>query len=263
MIEEFTLAANESKVLPGGYCIAILESTQEVTIERLSANGGRLEVAENVPASWFWKQPVWTRDPTTKAIKVTAGSLGAAVKISVSDGDSWVNTISGVVSVTNADKERTEAGVAFLQGYAQTPVVGEYGYIVLANPAASGKNLVVNMVVVCQPAGSSGDLQLAITEDYAAFEAEAATTLQGSFSPVGASKKIGVGSSVVSMRRCTTTAFTPVNITALSRLRVIGEPFPYDFTEPYIVPEGCGIAVRTYAANEELQANFEWFEEDA
>lgn len=249
MIYEFTLGANASQTLPGGYHISVLEASEEITIERFGANGNRLEVAENVPASWYWRQPVWTQDPNTKQVKVTAGSLGATVKISISDGESGVNVLSGTVRVSNqtSSLEQTEAGGQMLGGLRETGVSAQYSYIQLLNPVSSGVVVYVQRMI-CDTATNG----IGIINRYGTALTTAAT--------MGTQhSKRGNQTPAAQLRQGTDASGTLG--TTIGSLRLLADtPYAWLIGTPLKLDQGEGILSRSPSTNGDLQVFFEWEE---
>ena len=179
----------------------------------------------------------------------------------VGSGDIQDSTIVGTVSVTNAGKTRTEQEIAFLFGGGMGGVAAEYSYSYLENPAASEKNIVLNMVAMSVFSGESGSLNIFSSDDVAALEAEANFTLSTT-DVLPANKKVGGAAGVAVRKGGSSSSGAPVNVSGRSTVSiVVGDSMLYRFTEPFVIAPGMAVGIRSKTVNEAVHANFEWFEE--
>jgi hypothetical protein len=155
--------------------------------------------------------------------------------------------ITGTVDVVDGGKSRTMANLAFWGASYSTNAAGSYGYVQLLNPAASGKNIVVEQVATgCFTA--SGAIALGIN-------AVAMTNLKGS----PASKKSGGVASVAELRFELNAAILAMTAIAdiyvgIVDLKIIG------LSEPIVLTPGYGLLLRG-PVNEGITGNFEFYED--
>jgi len=204
------------------------------------------------------------REPENGRVELyNKGSGTISGELYVGSGDISDSTIVGTVSVTNSAKTRTEQGIAHLKGATMAAKAAEYGYSYLANPAASEKNLIVNLLAIpVDSAGTSG-FGLFSTSDYLAMEADAGFTFAVSAAS-DSNKKVGGDDGAALIRSGSCTGLNPVTLAGSGPIyQGLNRTLMYVFTEPFIVSPGMALGVRTLAVNEIARVNFEWFEEVA
>jgi hypothetical protein len=191
------------------------------------------------------------RGPFRRLVLTDASGAAANVgSVVVADTDFVDQTLSGNVSVVDGGKSRTLSNSAFMATVFQAAVAAQMAHAQLWNPAASGKNLIVEAVSV-MTSGASG------TFGVGAKNAALATAYNAP-----APKLLG-GAAPMSL------SFTQTNavslITAGSQLLAINattnQLVAYRFVEPVVVPPGFGLIAWNNILNTDISANFEFFEE--
>ena len=250
MIHEFTLAANASKTLPGGHNIELMEADHLVAVDLLGANGNRIEQAENVPASWYYRQAIWSAVPAVQGVKITAGANGATVKVSISGGNSGVNTITGEVTVENLPRSSTADTLNGSQYIGEGTLAGAaalYAGVQIWNPAGSGKILVVNRAdwLASTPAN------VLLTRMYS-------TELLTLYAN-GRNKNAGGAAGVAKIK--TEQLVSPVVGTAVVRIQwPVVEMLK---RAPIVIGEGNGLMATNTVVNDGVYGIFEWEEIDS
>lgn len=191
------------------------------------------------------------RDFSRLVVRDKSGAVNV-VRLLVADEDFVDDRVTGEVVVIDGNKRRTESGRAFVATMVSgVPVVGNINQMAVMNPSGSGVNLVVNNIIsgvmqggVIHIAGGAGvpvgSLQSVYKKDIStgglpaiAVKYDASSVAPGL-----------VGGSVL------------VAITVQS-----GASFVFPVQEPFIVREGCYIAVRTTTDQQELAASIQFYEE--
>lgn len=243
-VNETTLPAFESVEFHGpGRWLRVLDATGPVAVAfDDEAMGDRMEPGQSVNEPEGFKK-----------VRVTdlAGEMNA-VRVVVSDGFHSDDRLqfSGVIDVRNVDafyNSRVLAGVACVGGSAVQAVAGEYGFVELYNPLASGKNLIVTRALAAL--GAVGGLKLMSYSD----------TRGGSqISPLN--KYIGGALPAGEMRVGSSPSYVGdqlySNIAQDKDTQEMIRPDCY----PFVVPPGHSIAVVGQLANTVLWSNFEWEE---
>lgn len=166
----------------------------------------------------------------------------------IGDGEIQDSQVAGTVAVIDGGRARTMAGVAFIGYGYQGPVVGNLSHVQLWNQAASGKNLIVEQVsTFTQGAGLSG---------FAGLGASVALTTLNGLPP---SKKIGGPASAAAQIRSQANAAILGLLPSMFNMTIQGPLFKPN--EPIVVPPGFGLNILNGAANQDLGAHFEFFEE--
>lgn len=169
-----------------------------------------------------------------------------------SDGDSINDRVVGEVSVINGERSRTIADIAFFSYNGIGGAAAKYSHCQLWNPAASGKKLVVEQIIVSSPANT--EIQLG------SYNAQLLTaSAEG-----GVSKRIvaGAAASVAEQRRETNAAILITKGFA-DFLAAASQPVVIRPTEPIIIYEGWGLNVVNLTVNVNVYATFEFYEEAA
>lgn len=156
--------------------------------------------------------------------------------------------ISGTVDVVDGGKSRTLANSAFMVNILATGVAGQNSHAQLFNPAASGKNVIVEAVTV--------------SSDTAGFIYMFRHTVQlPTFEAAGQSKKLGGANSAASGYRTLNVGSVAVVASLLGEYVGPNTPFTYTPKEPIIIPPGYGLVVYQAVAAIAIDATFEWYEE--
>lgn len=156
--------------------------------------------------------------------------------------------ISGDVNVLDGGKSRTLANMAF-GGVVTSPAVSaQNSRVQLWNPAGSGIRCVVESIqVVNGQAGYEGG--------YLAFNAAQLTTV----APAGIAKLSGGNAPVAKL--CIDATASGATGSESSIIAPAQAAYQIKFAEPLVVTPGYGLLVWGATLNQNMQANFEWYEE--
>lgn len=174
-----------------------------------------------------------------------AGAVATIIgSLLIADGGFFDNRVTGSVEVIDGGKNRTLAQVAFIGQYSLAPGAGLRAVVTLWNPAASGKNLIVNQVSCNCAAADSMSV--------------ASTQTQQTIIANGTAKKLGAPGAAGQIQGAAVAAATTI-----ATLGSLQNGQIYRFTEPVIVPPGWGIVVSSSILQSPAGASFEWYEEAA
>jgi hypothetical protein len=251
----FTLVnVGDSVLFPGGDNIAILSSSQSVTLDFLDANGGTIDRAENVPASFFYRKSE-SESRRIMTVKVTASTAAAVGEILVTNGDSGVSVISGVVEVVDGSKQIVKNGMAFAGFVSSYGTATEYAHAELKNVSAD-KNMVLSKIVLQQRQNASPTSTDALVW-LVGFTAALPTVAGSIFS-----KKIG-GALVSGPQgyKKVATALEAVNREyAVARISV-SDRYELELVEPFILPPGERIGAKCDEVGRSLVMSFHGYME--
>lgn len=250
----FSIPAGGALPLPAGnwdfIYIAELNSDADLLVESASFRvpmivGRRVEVADSMVG----------------VVQITnRGSVSAVGVLYVGSGDIRDSTVVGTVAVVNDNKSRTERGEAFFNEKSQPAVAAKYSISMIANPAGSGKRLIVNRLIGGAWAGS-GSMSMFTSKDYESLELELAVSFTGSKTAKG-NKLISGSDGVGLLRTLVSTSASPINLFSVGTMRVNAPGMAeYKFTEPVIILPGESMGVIGHIVNEQIDCNIEWFEE--
>lgn len=244
MIEIIKAAFSAGEVktfLIQGEYVEILEAAYPVDVAMMDRSGAQLSTMRNAEASYF------SRPGKYEVIQVTSQSA-QTVRLFVGSGDAGTRRTSGDVSVVDGGKSRTIAGIAFA-GYGSSPgVTANYSHVQLWNPVGNGKKLVVESVRM----GSA-----ASTLFYLGFH----NVQLAVFDKKARSKKSGGDDSSSDIRveaAVSLIAGLGILFAEVGSLNISREIKP---SEPIIIMPGYGLLVRTGGTNQDIFANFEFYEE--
>ena len=144
-------------------------------------------------------------------------------------------------------KNRTMAGMAFIGYVGIAADAANYSHVQVWNPAGSDKNLVLEKMTI------GTNITAGIGVKYPA----AALLFLKDF---GFSKLLGEAQGIGQLRYGAE-ALVIGGSEIFSCDMSGGQPFPYEFTEPLIIPPGRSMTVYANPVNVRLTANFEWYEE--
>ena len=248
-IYDFTVAPNNQRQLdaPGTYFYYYSGSAggadQTITLRGVSSglrivlkNGQSLRLPKDQAPETSWYIGNYANAATI---------VGTVI---VGNGEIQDNRIQGDVSIIDGGKSRSLASSAFMGATAAGAVAAQFAGIQLWNPAATGKNIVLEKFSV-----SSGTAMIFNMGQNAAAMASLITNsgpkLLGS-----AVANIGVirnGNNVASV----ITKILAANYVAANA------SMDYNLREPVVIPPGFGFVVEGSVVNTGITATFEWFEE--
>lgn len=165
----------------------------------------------------------------------------------VGDGFFDDNRISGSVEVIDGGKSRTLAGAAFMGGVQGGSVAAQYTHVQVWNPAASGKNVIVESVTYSS--GGNGGI-------YIRTNAAALANLTGN----GPAKLANGAASAAELRYASLGAFQGGGNMLVLNLAA-GQFSTFNFKEPVVLKPGNGILVIQTIGGNDVNAAFEWYEE--
>lgn len=177
----------------------------------------------------------------------TATIIGTVM---VGDGDITDNRVTGSVEVVDGGKNRTNAGTAFsIAINTGTPVVGQYAHCGIWNPSGSGKNVIVERLII------SASVASIITYGWA-------TAFLGTQYTGGGSKKSGGAVSAGLNTSGNSATFLPTGFMYLGQIQVnANAPFDLVLKEPIIIQPNAGLAVASATGNNSVVLTAEYFEE--
>ncbi len=186
----------------------------------------------------------------TKLNISNAGGVTPVIgRLLLADSDFIDNRTSGSVEVIDGGKNRTMAGITFMGLVGSPPAAAKYSHTQLFNPANSGKNLIIEAVTFST---TGTNLSCYLRSSNAAL-----TTLSGP----GSCKKLGAPASVGTM-------YSDANAVLLGTATLHAfdsspnVPFTYRCNEPIICPPGFGLIAANGWVNNQLDVNYEWYEEN-
>jgi len=255
-----TFAINEVKqfAIAGGRIeILSCSAAGKISISLQDANGVEITngFAKDIDAGSYM-QPAGG----FQRVAITS-SVAQDIKFLISNGESGTRSVAGTVAVAgtvsitgnvnviSSDKARTLSNSAFLN-YANSG--GNAGYLPhnqLWNPNGSGKNLVVESIVV-----SSGTAQaLRVASSAAGGSFPTAQTY-------GFSKQLGGAAGVGQTRTHNTTAAF-IGTLMYNTAVLANTPLVIQLREPIIIPPNYGLIVAGSVVGADAPTTFEYFEE--
>lgn len=177
-----------------------------------------------------------------------AGAATITGIVVVGNGEISDSQVAGSVNVINGEIARVKAGLVYMGSTGIAGAAGAYSICQLWNPAGTNKNLVLNKCSVF----SASPQQVSISVYNAAF---------GSVSGAVLSKKIdAVGASVAQLRNGTSVSGIGSTMGQFGIEATYGSK-DFQFSEPIVIPPGCGIIAHAQAFNITQWATFQWNEE--
>lgn len=183
----------------------------------------------------------------TLTITDKSGAANAG-KILVGFSSMIDDRVTGEVAVIDGGKARTLSGSAFFGSSGVNAVSGTYAHVQLENPAASGKRVVLEQVVL----SIATDSMVSMRSGYAAL---------ASSSGGAASKLIGGAASAAVRRQENIAAMIGTPLTHF--LIGASRPLPVKFAEPIVIAPGGFVTLASQTLNTNLFAAWEFFEEPA
>lgn len=158
------------------------------------------------------------------------------------------NRISGSVEVIDGGKNRTLSNSAFMGYLGLAALAAKFANLQLWNPAASGKNLIVEQIIV---GGASAGAFLIRKHNAAILTLETR----------GLSKKAYGADGLGEVRKEHSDAPIGTGASYTSHDYAAGIPFILRPAEPFVLPPGSGIIATGYPVGSQFTATYEWYEE--
>lgn len=194
-------------------------------------------------------QGVWGVDFTRLTVQDLSGVGNDGVLLAGSF-DFRDDTISGNVSVVDGGKNRTKANQAFfMAAQLGTAPAGQFSYQELWNPAASGKNLIIEQYFLDSSAASR-------------IYSGVSSARQGN-GVLGVASKLAGGALSASLPfSAIPTIAVPAGGTVLATINVAANiTQTISLREPIVVPPGWGFFISNTVATNDLGVAVEFFEE--
>lgn len=187
----------------------------------------------------------WTLTPYT---------AGSVIKGTIIIGDGRIDDarISGSVEIIDGGKNRTMAGIAYSGAFNVAAVAAQYAHCGIWNPVGSGKNIVIEKLVL--------SASVITVMSWGTATAYLGTT-NGSIN----NKKStgGVTSAGILTNGASATA-TPTGFAYLGQIQVAANlPYTHELREPIVITPGTAFAICSNVQNVTLSATVEAFEEVA
>jgi hypothetical protein len=176
-----------------------------------------------------------------------SGSANAGI-ILAGDYEFQDDSINGAVSIIDGGKQSTLTQRCFMGSCDSGTVGAQYNYVTLVNDAASGKNVVVESVLISVPV--AGTVYLTLT-NAGVGAAVNAFNKAGNLAPV-ASAKMGAGS---------VTLIALIGDVMMKFALAANTPYTVKFAEPVIIVPNRSLSVVNGSGGAIITANFE-FRED-
>ena len=189
-------------------------------------------------------QGVWNVDFSSLNVTDKSGAPNAGVIIA-GDFDFHDDRITGTVEVISGEKARVMAGNSFSGSMGTSADPANFAMVQLYNPAASGKNLFVNRIII--GGSAAGEWLVSSTATQLA-------TLVGTFP----NKKLNGPASQAERRR---EARAALGNTIFDLNCTLNAPFDIVMAEPLMIPPGNGLVVYPATVNVPAIANFQFYED--
>jgi hypothetical protein len=199
--------------------------------------------AYKMPAAMSGKNVTWT----LRNLK-GEGKIGGVILMG--EGEFQDNRVSGSVEVIDGGKARTLAGFAYMGAGAILGEASKYPHVQLFNPAESGRNIVLESMLI--------SVTLASTVDFGPQAVQLAEVFPAA--PVSKKFKAGATPTVGVIRRQNAVSNQLGNAFA----NIMVQPsatVPIVFTEPVVIMPGMGMMVQSESVNNTMAVTFEYFEE--
>lgn len=98
---------------------------------------------------------------------IIGNKLGQATIVGtllIGDGEFSDNRISGSVEVIDGGRNRTKADTAFIGWFALTALAANYSHVSINNPVGSGKNIVLEQIILASASNTGYELRLGAGE---------------------------------------------------------------------------------------------------
>lgn len=187
------------------------------------------------------RAPEGTAISDTAYIENWAGQATIIGTVFIGEDEIIDNRSTGSVEMVDGGKARTYAGIAYMGTMYQAGLAGQFAHVELFNPAASGKNIVIEQVGMTADNSASG---------FSIGYHNAQLANAGGF---GKSKKAGGADATMQMFAG---QYGAVQGTSLGGIDTQIKNFK--FTEPVIVPPGWGFVVANVTYGGNLSATIEF-----
>lgn len=188
----------------------------------------------------------YVRDVDFDAVWVTNGTTPQVITLQVAGGGVGSDRVLGEVSVINGELARVKANQCFMGVISNPQVAGQCGLAQLWNPAASGKNLILNKVSILAVAGGV----------FAIFRHNVALTLG-----YPGMSKVASGAASAAEVRSGASAANIGSQYANFGVASANESKDFAFSEPFVIPPGWGIHTSVNTPNTAAYTTFQWIEE--
>lgn len=179
-------------------------------------------------------------------VSIVNGAMAQTVDVQISGGGAGSDRVLGEVSIIDGGRSRTLAGMAFIGTAGVAGVAGQYPHIQLFNPAASGKNVIVESLV--GTVATAGFVQ--------AFGHSVALAALVGGAP---SKRVGAAASTAELRTLSAAGAVGVGQLLGATLQA-NSNFEFALAEPVVLVPGTGLLFRGALAGD-LSVTVEFFEE--
>lgn len=235
-------AAGETKTftIPAEY-FEVLDAAYPFDVMLMQRDGTQLSIIRGAEASYF------TRPGRFETFTMFSANA-QTIRWFLGSGDAGTRKLSGVVSVIDGGKARSLAGAAFSAYVVGGAVAGQYPLVQLWNPVGSGKNAVLEQILILSTTGPwNGGMYV--------YNAPL-----GVAGPAPMSKKAG-GAAGASLTRTDNTAAPGVGVGQLGSVAGTSSvSATYKLSEPIILPPGFGLTV-VGSLGQNVAATYEFFEE--
>ncbi|MFJ4294200.1 hypothetical protein ACIP1U_31225 [Cupriavidus sp. NPDC089707] len=189
-------------------------------------------------------------EQVTRWVVYNKGSVPLTGNLLIGTGDFFDQRISGTVDVIDGGKARTLGNTAFYAYNSVAVAAGQYCTLQLWNPVGSGKNLVVEGLIVTASAAVTSRI----------WWQTAALASASIYAPQA--KLLGGAGSAGQLKTAIPTSSAFIAAQGLTNMSVAaGVQSPLDFTEPLILRPGYGLCVDSNVTAQQIGATFEYFEE--
>jgi hypothetical protein len=181
-----------------------------------------------------------------------AGAATILGSVIVGNGEITDNRVTGSVEVVDGGKNRTNAGTAFSSAISSgAGVAAQYAHCGIWNPSGSGKNVIIERLIISTAAAS-------------VVQYGTATNYIGSLNGGASSKKSGGTASTGQASFGNSATNLPSGFSYMGILQINANvPFDLVLKEPIIVQPNAGFAVANATTNTSLTITTEFFEESA
>jgi len=196
-----------------------------------------------------YKIPTGDRIGTRWTMTNVKGEGTIIGQVLMGEGEFTDNRVSGSVEVIDGGKARTLAGVAFSAWVSAPGVAGVRSVVQLQNPAASGKNVVVERIAVASQVSTGFEVRPGLADVGGGF-GTAASKLVTNGALVVSSAIFKVGTRAVD----TTSTLYLLNA-------AIGTQAAWRPLEPIVIAPGGILSIVGQSLNADVAASMEWYED--
>ncbi len=239
----FSAGEIKTYAFTGGY-FELIDCPYPVTVTLIGLDGAIKGVMRNAEASFYLTrgdyQTITIESPQAQTLRFAYGSSEAGTR-----------RTAGVVQVVDGGKARTLASNTYLASAASGAAAGLYSHCQIWNPIGSGKNIVIQQVIMGIVVSGGG---------------AAAATLRPTAAPIATlqaspqSKLINAATGVAQARAEQSAA--PLGAAQLAGFSIQSlVPFVYRMTEPVVLRPGSGLLMAVLQVNTSAELNAELYEE--